>query len=136
MKHLRKFVVVEKPKQCVHMVRHHATGIEPIAQQIKMLECLGNSSCHGWLRQETAARASIQLCLDLLAEELFEFLLFGKRKFPAGGPCGCDDVLPLKCVSSKNRAGERICQPEGDEVNGLVGFPMRKPAARADGDHG
>src|ERR1700751_2690162 len=118
------------------MVRHHALCVHPVFGQIEMCQRFGDDTCDPRIGKKASPCASVQLRLDLFAEQLFEPSFVRRRKqSPVCLLRGDDDTLPVELEFLKDGSRQGVGKTKDAEVEGLVGFPMWEPAARSDRGH-
>ena len=91
------------------MVRHHAPCVHPVFGQIEMSQRFSDNLRNPWISKKASASASIQLRLDLFAEEFFESSLIRRRKRGSAGLLrGSEDILTLSFEFLQDGSRKRI----------------------------
>jgi len=86
------------------------------------------------IAQKARSRAAVQVLLDSYGAESLQVLLFAARQFPRLLPRESQDTRAFGGDAIENGVRKGIGKAKRYEVSGVIFFPVRQPAALADGD--
>jgi len=115
----------------MYMVGHDAPGEQTVTPIVEVAQSIGNYASYGRMLQMTGANTVIQVSLDNLGRKLLDSFSFAGGQLSAEFFVGLDQTLPLRVDAFEDHLGQRIIQPESDEVGGVLFFPVREPASIA-----
>ena len=129
MQDFRQIVLRQGLKHNMNVVRHDAPSEKHIAQSGKMIQNTGNHPRHCRPPENAGTRTRIKKFLEAGVEKQCNFLVALSRLAFRDGSCEGGELVCLN--SFKGGAGERVGEPEGDEVNAAICFPVRESPALA-----
>ena len=129
-------MLVERLKQYVNVIRHHAPGEQPVPHLVEMFQRLSSDPRDLGLSQPACTRACIQSVLHFSTRQSRKPHLLVTRKRPPHRAGSCHNVSALEIDPATCRFGKRISEAERHKLNRIFTFPMRQAASAANVDHG
>ena len=121
----RQVLARKKPNHDVDMIGHDAPRQEPVALFVKMTQGVCQFFSDRRISQAAGACAVVEELLDDRRRELLDFSALVGAQGAVQLICGCDDGTAFGLDAVQNLVGQRVCQPECDEVRGTFLFPVR-----------
>lgn len=131
MKDVCQTMRLTRRKQGVHMVGHHAPCEKIVPLAVKLPEGVRDNLRDARITHVAFAKGIVKEALgslDQSAKLAGSVQVGGNGSLRVGGAC---DGFALQAKKLDQFARERVGKAEGDEINGMVTFPMGEIAARA-----